>query len=272
MASRLRPLFALAAALALAPAARADEEDRLFDFTDAYYRANGIVPAAIQGRRQADGVRAVAGTPPTSNQRAVRVLATNPAYDHSGSPWYFGVLGGGSTALFANDPAGRLARKVADASPEYVFPKQGTDPTGLGQGRQSNILDIRNGYFDNNPLGIWVHVWVSYTPKALTADAGKTALADLAKKNGTDLDGTPLIRTAGDVDTLFKAGYVTKTLAPLDSPRRYAFCPVVKDPTDGGIAPDQFLNYTKKADGTPLEPAFPRHFDSLRLTGKWADK
>ena len=51
----------------------------------------------------------------------------------------------------------------------------------------------------------------------------------------------------------------------------YGICPVVKDPRRGGIAFDQFLAYTRKADGTPLEPNFPRQFDNLRLYGDWAD-
>jgi hypothetical protein len=51
---------------------------------------------------------------------------------------------------------------------------------------------------------------------------------------------------------------------------RYAICPVIKDPTDGGIAPDQFLAITVKPDGTPLEPAFLRNFVSLQQTGDWA--
>jgi hypothetical protein len=51
----------------------------------------------------------------------------------------------------------------------------------------------------------------------------------------------------------------------------YSICPVIKDPTDGGIAPDQFLAYTRKPDGTPLEPIFFNNFVSLQNTGDWAD-
>lgn len=50
---------------------------------------------------------------------------------------------------------------------------------------------------------------------------------------------------------------------------RYAICPVIEDPTDGGIAPDQFLAIILKADGTPLEPAFQSNFLSLQSTGDW---
>ncbi len=52
---------------------------------------------------------------------------------------------------------------------------------------------------------------------------------------------------------------------------RYAICPVIEDPTDGGIATDQFLALPLKANGKPVEPEFLTNFESLRLTGDWAD-
>lgn len=88
-----------------------------------------------------------------------------------------------------------------------------SDPVGLGALRQSVLLDMRNGYFSNNPLGLWLHVWVSYTPQASTK-AGKKALNAIAKKNGRDLDGTPIIATTGDIDTLLKGGYIASTDGP----------------------------------------------------------
>jgi hypothetical protein len=264
-------LLAVAAAAFVLPVpARADEEDRLYDFTDAYYRKNGVNPAAISGRRQADGIRAVQDKPFFSYQRPVRVLATSSAYNHSGGTEFFSVLGGGGGTLFTNDAAGRRAKLIADSSVEYVFPKASADPFALGQTRQSVVLDMRDGYFSNNPLGLWIHVWVSYTPAAFTPD-GMEVLAELAERNGLDLDGTPLIATVGEVEDLTEMGLVTQRTLPLTDSRRYAICPVIEDPTDGGIAPDAFLNYPKRADGTALEPWFPENFESLRKTGDWAD-
>jgi len=273
---RLTTRFALPAFLAallastLAPA-HADVEDRLYDFTDAYYLRNGVNPAAIFGRRQAGAPLAVADTPIFSYQRPVRALLTLPSYDHSGNPWYFTVLGGLSAASFTNNSAGQSARQLADRSIEYVFPRRGTPPLGLGALRQSVLLDMRNGYFSNNPLGLWIHVWVSYTDRAFNTTGGQAALNDLARRNGLDLDGTPRIRTVGDIDNLFSKGLVTKLTAPLNDGTRYAICPVIKDPTDGGIARDQFLAITTRPDGTPLEPAFLRNFNSLQATGRWAN-
>ncbi|MEY2504977.1 MAG: hypothetical protein QOG27_1257, partial [Verrucomicrobiota bacterium] len=40
------------AILGLPSLTKAGVQDRLYDFTDAYYQQNGINPAAIDGRRQ----------------------------------------------------------------------------------------------------------------------------------------------------------------------------------------------------------------------------
>ncbi len=264
---RLLPLLAVAL-LAAPVTSKADVQDRLYDFTDAYYLANGVNPALIGGRMQ-PGPTAVTDTPIFSFQRDVRALLTLPAYDHSANINYFTVLGGISATAFTADAAGRNARAIADSFIEYLFPQQGTDPIGLGAFRQSSLLDMRNGYFSHDPLGLWLHVWVNYTPKALTTRAGKKALNEIAKKNGRDFDGTPIIATMSDIDSLFKKGYITKTTRPDTDPLRYAICPVIEDPTDGGIAPDQFLAQPLKADGTPVEPEFLSNFLSLQTTGDW---
>lgn len=243
--------------------------DRLYDFTDAYYLQNGINPAAIDGRRQ-PGPLAATDVPNFPYQRNVRALLTLPNYDHSGNGWFFTVLGGFSGSAFTPDAAGQRARQIAESSVEYVFPRKGTDPVGLGALRQSVMLDMRNGYFSNNKLALWIHVWVSYTDKALTTAAGKKTLNDMAQRNGRDLDGTPIIASVSEIDNLFSKGYATKTTRPLNDTLRYSICPVIKDPRNGGIAPDQFLAYTRKPDGSALEPAFLANFRSLQTTGDFA--
>jgi hypothetical protein len=130
-------LLAVTALLAAPSLTKADIEDRLYDFTDAYYQQNGINPAAIDGRRQV-GPLAAADTPIFLYQRNVRALLTLPNYDHSGNAWFFTVLGGFNTSAFTADAAGQRARQIADSSVEYIFPRKGTDPIGLGALRQSS--------------------------------------------------------------------------------------------------------------------------------------
>ena len=249
---------------------KADVEDRLYDFTDAHYLENGVNPALINGRMEAGTGIAVNDTPIFPFQRNVRALLTLSAYDHSGNSNYFTVLGGISADAFTANAAGQEARTIADSFTEYLFPQAGTDPIGFTF-RQSSLLDMRNGYFGADPLGIWIHKWVNFTPKALTTRAGKQFLNRLAKKNGKSLDGTPIIASTSDIDDLLSKGYITVATRPEADPLRYAICPVIEDPTDGGIAIDQFLALPLKPDGTPVESDFLENFESLRTTGDWAD-
>jgi hypothetical protein len=266
---KISVLFAIA--LFAAPSlSKAGVQDRLYDFTDAYYLQNGINPAAIDGRRQ-PGPLAATDRPNFPFQRNVRALLTLPNYDASGNEFFFTVLGGFNINVFTANAAGQRARQIAESYVEYVFPRRGTDPLGLGALRQSVMLDMRNGYFSNNPLGLWIHVWVSFTSAALNTADGQRTLNDIARQTGRDLDGTPIISNVSDLDNLFRKGYVTKRTRPLTDVLRYSICPVIKDPRNGGIARDQFLAITRKPDGSPLEPQFLADFNSLQATGRPAN-
>ena len=270
-------LFSSLSALALlcAPAIlQAGVQDRLFDFADAYYMQNGVNPDLISGRLQ-PGPAAASDTPSFGYQRSVRALLTLPAYDQDGGAWFFTVLGGVSEEAFFNLKAGENARQTANSYKQYVFPRRGTDPVGLGALRQSNLLDLRGGvtdarfnYFARNPLGLSLRVWVSFNDKALRSRDGIKALDELALRNGRDLDGTPIIASASDIESLIQKGLVTQTTRPSKDPLCYAISPVNKDPRDGGIAKDQFLSYPRKADGDPLEPSFIKYFNSFQNSGQ----
>jgi hypothetical protein len=253
--------------LAVAPMAVADVQDRLFDFTDAYYRANGIDPLKLGGRKQAPSASAVIDTPFFSFQRNVRVISTSSGYGASGNPVFLSVMAGYGSDAFTNDAAGQAARAISDKYAEFIFPMRGTDPVGLGASRQSVVVDTSNGFFSNNPLGLWIHVWISYTDKAFNTSDGQKMLADLKSKNGVAKDGTPIIRTKSEIDNLYSKGFISKLYR--NDGLRYAVCPVIEDPTDGGIAPDAFYNPLKRLDGTLVEPNFQRWFLNLQKFGRW---
>lgn len=253
--------------------AHADVEDRIFDFNNAFYFQNGVDPFKIVNRAKGTPPRSTFDAPIFPNQTNVRMRATNPAYSHSGSVTFWSVMGDIFVDGFTNDAAGRRAKQIADRAILYVFPTRTGNPIGLGNNRQADIVDLRNGYFSGNPLGLWLHVWISYTDRAFNTSDGRKALSDLTKKNGLALDGTPIIRTLSELENLLSKGFAAKRLRNPNGSEgpMYGICPVIEDPTDGGIAPDAFLNYVRKPDGTPLEPEFLRNFTSLQSTGDWAD-
>jgi hypothetical protein len=268
-------LFIVAAILSATPILTfAGVQDRLFDFIDPYYYQNGVDASRIFGRRQVTGNgNSIFDTPNFWFQRNVRAQRLNPAYSDSGKPTFWAVMGDLNNESFTLDGAGANAKVLANRYVLYVFPTRTGNPIGLGNNRQADIVDLSNGYFSNDPLGLWIHVWVSYTDRAFNTRDGQKALADLQQKNGLALDGTPIIKTKSELENLLSKGFAARRFRNADGSEgpMYGICPVIKDPTNGGIAPNDTLGLVRKADGTPLEPEFQRQFDNLRTTGRWAN-
>lgn len=168
--------------------------------------------------------------------------------------------------------AGQTARAASNRYVLYVFPTRTGNPIGLGNNRQADIVDLSGGYFSGDPLGLWLHIWISYTPAAFNTKDGQKMLADLQAKNGSALDGTPIIKTLSDLNNLLSKGFAAKRVRNPDGSEgpMFGICPIIKDPTNGGIAPADTLAYVKKADGTPLEPQIVEQFEALRTNGRFA--
>lgn len=248
-------------------------QDRLFDFIDPYYFQNGVDATRIVGRRQVTGDgRSVFDTPNFWFQRNVRAARINPAYSDNGTPTFWAVMGDIDNSGFTNDAAGQNAKVLANRYTLYVFPTRTGNPIGLGNNRQADIVDLSGGYFSNDPLGLWIHVWISYTDRAFNTRDGQKALADLQNKNGLALDGTPIIKTLSDLNNLLSKGFAAKRFRNPDGSEgaMYGICPVIKDPTNGGIAPGDTLAFVRKPDGTPLEPQIVQQFNALQTTGRFA--
>jgi hypothetical protein len=212
----------------------ADNDNRAavppFDFTDTFYSQNGINPANIQTR--VDGSCPTTDMPScsvvdTSNtdpdRRGIRVLSTTGGFDHEGNPLYYSIFGMVNPNTFTADAAGLKALQIAEFFSAYIFPKASGNPLSpaLSNRRQDNVFDTRHGYFVANPLGLWTAVFVSYTCAATGMGCPETAvcksaLKDLAMKNGTDLDGTPQIHKAIEVDDLGKKGCAVERTRPFD--------------------------------------------------------
>ncbi|HTF90741.1 MAG TPA: hypothetical protein VK843_20140 [Planctomycetota bacterium] len=246
-----------------------------FDFSDAFYLANGIDPTTLIGRPAGNPPNSVIdNTPNGPDFNNVRLLAHTAAFDHSGHPIFFNVTGLPTLASFTNNVAGQHARQIADQYKVYEFPHAANPTFSVFPKRQDLIADLRNGYFSNDPLGIWQINLVRYTPAAFNTQAGQQALAELAADNGLDLDGTPLVRTLSELEDLEDDGFVSIVTPPAGGPDfRWFFCPVMEDPRDGAVMPDAHLEIIELANGDPL-PAEQESFDlfnCLQSTGEPCD-
>ena len=91
-------------------------------------------------------------------------------------------------------PNGDVARELAEFR-AFIFPKAAGNPLSPAppNRRQDNMFETTKGYVGVNPLGLWRLTFVSYTKKAFTP-AGRKVLAPLHVQNGTDTDGTPVVK------------------------------------------------------------------------------
>ncbi len=205
-----------------------------FDFSDAFYSANGINPAKIgerAGNPDRNPLHWVADNSNTDpNRRNIRILETTGGFNNSGSLIYYSIMGTlPSPAVFTNDAAGAQAQQIANSFRAFIFAKTKRNADcSPGQvvlspappnRRQDNLFDTRNGYFSNNPLGLWILAFPIFTANAFTQTASGCQLVpklqDMAAKNGTDLDGTPILTAAPDIDGLVADGLAEIRTRPL---------------------------------------------------------
>jgi hypothetical protein len=254
-----------------------------FDFADAVYRAHGVVPENIVLRvgdasRTGDFVIDNSNTDP--NRRNVRTIETTPGTTGTSGLTYANIFGVLNSTSFERNGAGNLTARGQEAFDTaehfrvFIFPKASNgsilDPF-LPNKRQDNVFDTRNGYFSNDPLGMWVAVWVVYTPKASTAE-GRKELDPIAATNGRDLDGTAILTSPSQIDNLAASGLVELRTRPVDDPVfRWVICPIPEDPRNGFIRPDAFIRDVRKPDGSSVFPALRNNFTCLQQTGDWCN-
>jgi hypothetical protein len=254
-----------------------------FDFSDAAYRAHGVVPENIVLRvgtaaRGGDFVVDNSNTDP--NRTNIRTIETTPGTTGSSGLTYANIFGVLNSTSFEHDAAGALTTRgqaafdTAEHFRVFIFPKASNgsilDPF-LPNKRQDNVFDTRDGYFSNDPLGMWLAVWVVYTPSAFTKE-GRKELDPIAATNGRDLDGTPILTSPSQIDNLAAKGLIELRTRPVnDSVFRWVICPIPEDPRDGFIRPDAFIRDVKRSDGTPVLPALGNNFRCLQQSGDWCN-
>jgi hypothetical protein len=243
------------------------EELRPFDFSDKYYYANGVEPEQIVNRRSGVDGQSVEDTINDRRFRNVRILSVYPAYNQDGKILYFNLYGEFFKDGFSIDAAGERAAELAQLYPLYIFPSIGKD----AEFRQAHLINLRDdGYFEKNYLGLSVQVVVEFTDLIYTEE-GQREMGALADRNGYSGDGTPIIKTALEIEDLTQKNYVTQKIRNLYnlSEPPYAIAKVLQNPQGGAIAPDAFLLNNL---GLKAEENFVRQFECLQAEGKWCER
>ena len=225
------------------------EDNRPFDFSDKYYEENGIWPSTLIDRRNgADGL-SVFDVNYDTRFSNVRITATRAAYTETGAIVFWNHYAGAVEESFMDNAAGGGNLQQAFINPIYIFPSS----TVRGSDRQAAMIEMTDSYFPKNPLGISAMVIVEFTPRIFTAQGRKT-LQILSERNGLSLDGTPIIRTKDELNSLHNQGLVALMKAGLEPPSMTPFVvgKILDETKPGIIAGDAFLMYVSQ-DGKPID-------------------
>ncbi|MCI0485325.1 MAG: hypothetical protein L0229_01865 [Blastocatellia bacterium] len=206
-----------------------------FDFSNDFLLKNGVDPTKIPNRpRFPDEPFFLADRNPSHfivdpsntdpSRRGIRILETTGGWDKDGNLIYYSVMGDMVPATFTDDAAGVRARMMAEDFKAFLFPKTPRNPDGSPgdvllspappNRRQDNVFETRDAYFCQNLLGLWIVTMVVYTKDGFNAwttntnPAAKAILQEIADRNGTDLDGTPILNTLHDIENLRSLGLV----------------------------------------------------------------
>ncbi len=244
------------------------EELRPFDFSDKYYQENGIEPEAIMGRRTGFDKYSVIDFINSENHRNVRIICTSPTYGFDGRIQYSVLYGDFHKRGFTKDKAGEIAMEIANKFPIYIFPSD----LMSGKARQAAVINTGDGYFEKNPLGIGVAVFVEFTKKIYTPK-GVEEIERLLKRNGPSVDGTPILRSVDEIWDMTRKGLVRQTQRDWATKRfpAYSIFRTLEIVEKGAISPDSYLVMAKDPKGKilPREMMFKNEFECLQKMGGW---
>jgi hypothetical protein len=148
------------------------------------------------------------------------------------------------------------------------------DPVGALTGA---VVNAPFGYFCDDLLGMWIITYFWFTePPNTQMQPCKGTYAAIGAKNGFNLDGTPIILTAFELNTELEAqgcgAEAREDLAGADGGAVWLICPGIPDPRAGAIAPDAFLDQVRNSNGIPQDLALSVNFLSLKIFGVFANQ
>ena len=143
------------------------------------------------------------------------------------------------------------------------------DPVGALTG---SVVNAPFGYFCDDLLGMWIITYFWFTqPPNTQVEPCKDNYAAIGAKNGFNLDGTPIILTAFELNTELEAAgcgaEAKEDLAGGDGGAVWLICPGIPDPRAGAIATDAFLDQVRNSKGVPQNLALTVNFLSLQIFG-----
>src|SRR5215471_8771561 len=138
--------------------------------------------------------------------------------------------------------------------------------------KKAAFNDSPFGYFCDDLLGMWIITYFWFTqPPNTTVLPCHDVFAAIGAKNGFNLDGTPVILTAHELNDELEANNcgaeAQEDPGGSDGGAAWLVCPAIPDPRNGGITSDAFLDVT--THNSLLDPFVSNNFTCLQQTGKF---
>jgi hypothetical protein len=136
----------------------------------------------------------------------------------------------------------------------------------------NGVSDSPFGYFCDDLLGMWIltYFWFTQPPNTTDPVCGPIFKSIIAK-NGANLDGTPIILTAFELNQEIEANNCgaegKEAVDGSDGGAVWLVCPAIPDPRAGAIAPDAFLDQVRQPNGFPQNINLLIDFLSLKIFG-----
>jgi hypothetical protein len=225
----------------------------------------------------------------------------------------YGGLSQRVNGVLAPNPCGSMADPTIAATP--CFPVTSVATPHLRQdwriSSNRNAIDGSSGdpttpfgYFCDDLTGSWIITYSWFTAFSVGGFSNTGArinptptcqnlLAIASKKNGVNVDGTPILVTGDEQNFLEGDGTSSAFgLGPSSQPPPTApclaegqediggadggavwlICPTILDPRNGAIAPDAFLDVVRRFTFNgfqPIDPRFAQNFQCLKQTGQY---
>jgi hypothetical protein len=130
------------------------------------------------------------------------------------------------------------------------------------------------GYFCDDLLGMWINTYFWFTQDPAMKNGPCTSVYQmLDQTNGVNLDGTPIVKTANELNNDLEAVGCAQEgkidFSGNDGGAVWLICPAIADPTNGGISLDAFIDQVRQPSGLPLDPRFTINFFCLQFFGQF---
>ena len=199
-----------------------------FQFSDAFYAANGIDAAQIRAdeagatapsrfgafyRGVGDAFVADGDAPDDRFIDDTRITIHNMGFNAAGEMLFYPDP---PAFLFENAFLNTATKDLTNRSFVFIFPRTKAEPNpvagcppvpasgdllapGACNRRQDNIFDTGNGYLTANPLGLWRIMFVTWDGPDVNTPECQAKMAELLERNGADTEGTPILTSVREV-------------------------------------------------------------------------